>query len=168
MMDLSQRKEQFSRSYVLAVSSVAGYATYKPEVDDDSVDLGIAGRAFDGVPRPPRIELQIKCTAGEIVRDDGLVFSLKKKNYNDLRWSSDDLLVPRLLVVVHVPESEDEWLYQTEDELLIRRCGYWLSLSGLPESENRSSVAVRIPRTNRFDVANLRGLMGRASRKEPL
>jgi len=36
MMDLSQRKEQFSRVYVRAVATVAGFTAYVPEVDDDT------------------------------------------------------------------------------------------------------------------------------------
>jgi Domain of unknown function (DUF4365) len=78
------------------------------------------------------------------------------------------ILVQRILVVVHVPESEEEWLRQTEDELSMRRCGYWVSLCGRPEATNPYKVTVHLPRTNIFDVAGLRGLMGRASRKEPL
>ena len=39
IMDINQRKEQFSRAYVLAVASAAGYAWYQPSVDDDSIDL---------------------------------------------------------------------------------------------------------------------------------
>lgn len=42
-MEISQRKEQFSRAYVLAVAAAAGYAWYQPSVDDDSIDLGLAG-----------------------------------------------------------------------------------------------------------------------------
>jgi len=76
--------------------------------------------------------------------------------------------VPRLLVVVHVPESEAEWLRQTEGELALRRCGYWATLFGQPETTNTSRVTVRMPRVNVFDVAGLRALMGRAARKEPL
>ncbi len=38
-MDIDQRKEQFSHAYVKAVAAVAGFAWYKPSVDDDSIDL---------------------------------------------------------------------------------------------------------------------------------
>jgi hypothetical protein len=101
-----------------------------------------------------------------VIHGESIVYRLKRKNYNELRIT--DLLVPRLLVVVHVPESEDEWLRHTEDELAMRRCGYWVSLCGRPETANASTVTVYLPRTNVFDVAGLRLLMGKASRKEPL
>lgn len=41
-MDINQQKEQFSSTFVRVVASVAGYALYMPEVDEDSVDWGIA------------------------------------------------------------------------------------------------------------------------------
>lgn len=41
-MHISQQQEQFSRAYVHAIASVAGFTLYIPQVDDDSVDLGIA------------------------------------------------------------------------------------------------------------------------------
>jgi hypothetical protein len=43
-MDLAAQKEQFSRTYVGAVAAAAGFAVYVPNVDDDSVDLGLAAR----------------------------------------------------------------------------------------------------------------------------
>ncbi len=166
MMDISQRKEQFSYAYIRAVASVAGFSVSTPEVDDDSVDAILAGRSVDGIPCRPRIELQLKCTSGDVLRDDKVIYLLKRKNYDELRIT--DILVPRILIVVHVPASEEEWLRQTEDELTMRRCGYWASLCDEPETTNPTKVTVYLPRANVFDVAGLRGLMGRASRKEPL
>jgi hypothetical protein len=166
MMDLSQRKEQFSHAYVRAVAAVAGFAIARPEVDDDSIDMTLSGRSIDGIPCRPKIDLQLKCTAGDVIRGDQVVYTLKRKNYDELTLT--DLLAPRLLVVVLVPESEEEWLRHSEDELALRRCGYWVSLRGEPETANQTRVTVYLPRANVFDVAGLRGLMGRASRKEPL
>lgn len=47
----------------------------------------------------------------------------------------------------------------TEAELVLRRCAYWVSLADAPESENRTSVTVSLPKHQRFDVAALRDLM---------
>jgi hypothetical protein len=166
MMDLSQRKEQFSRAYVHAVASVAGFTLHHPAVDDDSIDLAIAGRIDHDIPRPPRIEIQLKCTADKIVRGKHLVYSLKRKNYDDLRLV--DLVVPRMLVIVLVPDDELEWVHQSEEELSLRRCAYWVSLRGLDETTNRRSVSIRLSRQNLFSVEALRGLMRRAGQREPL
>jgi hypothetical protein len=166
MMDISQRKEQFSYAYVHAVSAVTGFTLYHPDVDDDSIDLGIAGRIAHDIPRPPRIELQLKCTSDDVVRGNYVVYPLKLKNYDDLRLV--DLVVPRILVVVLGPDDEAEWLHQSEEELSLRRCAYWASLRGLDDTNKRRSISIRLPRQNLFSTEGLRGLMKRASHKEPL
>ncbi|MGB3655945.1 MAG: DUF4365 domain-containing protein [Rivularia sp. (in: cyanobacteria)] len=61
-MEISQQKEQFSYAYLQAVTSVAGYSLYRPTVDDDSVDWGIAAKGIIGRIRAPRLELQLKST----------------------------------------------------------------------------------------------------------
>jgi Domain of unknown function (DUF4365) len=166
MMDISQRKEQFSFAYVRAVATVAGNTVAEPPVDDDSIDLWIAGRVADGIPRPPRIELQVKCTSAQSVKGEHLVYALKRKNYDDLRLI--DPIVPRILVVVLVPRKESEWLRQSEQELVLRRCAYWTSLRGMEATTNRGGVTIRLPRANVFSVEGLRELMRQAAGKEPI
>ena len=162
-MDLSQQKEQFSIAYIRAVVSVAGYAVYRPEVDDDSVDLGVSLRGGKGTIRSPRLEIQLKCTADEIWQNDPMSFSLKKKNYDDLR--GDDVLVPRILVVVCVPPDSRQWIEQDEERLLMRRCAYFLSLRTLPERPDvGTSVTVMIPRQQQLTVMALREVMAMIGR----
>ena len=69
MMDISQRKEQFSIAYVRAVASAAGFSVSTPEVDDDSVDLTLSGRIVEGVGSRPKIDLQLKCTSEDVLRE---------------------------------------------------------------------------------------------------
>lgn len=82
---------------------------------------------------------------------------MKTKNYDDLR--GEGFLVPRILVVVTVPVAAQEWLSQSEEEMILRHCGYWVSLREAPATENTHSVTVDIPRRNVFDVEALRRLM---------
>jgi Domain of unknown function (DUF4365) len=166
MMDISQRKEQFSFAFVRAVATVAGNMVAEPAVDDDSIDLWIGGRVGEDIPRPPRIELQVKCTSARVTRGEHLVYALKRKNYDDLRLA--DPIVPRILVVVLVPTDESEWLRQTEEELSLRYCAYWTSLRGMEETKNRGRVTIHVPRANIFSVEGLRDLMKQAARKEPI
>ena len=62
------------------------------DVDDDSIDLGIAGRIAHDIPDLRAIELQLKCTSDHVVRGKSVVYPLKLKNYDDLRLV--DLVVP--------------------------------------------------------------------------
>lgn len=54
-MTEEQQKEQFSVAYVRAVAAVARVNTYKPEVDDDSVDIGFCARLVRDRALRPRL-----------------------------------------------------------------------------------------------------------------
>ncbi len=161
MMDSSQQKEQFSFAYVRAVAAAAGYAVSEPSVDDDSIDLQIASRSLTGCVKRPRLELQVKSTADLALDDESFAFPLKIKNYNDLR--DPDVLVPRILVVVRVPDDIAEWTEATDNELLVRRCGYWATLRGAPATANQHTVSVDLHRANRLSRDALMDIMTRIS-----
>jgi hypothetical protein len=163
-MDLNAQKEKFSEAYVLAVAATAGYSTYKYNLDDDSVDLGIAARTIPQpngtiVTRSPRLEVQLKCTASPIPSSNHISFSLKVKNYNDLK--ATDFVIPRILVVVLVPDNVTDWIQHSEAEMCIRRCGYWVSLRGEPATNNTTNIKIEIPRQNLFTVQALQAIMQR-------
>ena len=160
-VDDNDRKERFSLAYISAVAAHAGYQIAVPPIDKDSVD-GISVGDEEG---RPRIEFQAKATSRNVLRGTHLTFRIPRKNYDDLRSVS---LWPLILIVVVLPPEDVDWLAHSEDELRMRRCGYWLSLAGRPATMNRHTVSVRIPRSQVFDTAQLRELMGRANRGEAL
>jgi uncharacterized protein DUF4365 len=167
-MTEEEQKQQLSFAYVHAIAARTGYACDRPTVDDDSVDLVIGARGLihrHAVMRSPRLELQVKATAQDCVKEDHVVFPLAVKNYNDLKETT---MIPRLLVVLVLPPDPLQWLEHTEEGLLTRRCAYWLSLRAMPDTDNKATITIRPPRQNLFNVEGLRSLMDRASRKEPL
>jgi hypothetical protein len=156
-MSLNFQQEEFSRAYVHAVATVAGFKVYPPATpDDDSVDLSIGTRGIFGKIRSPRIDIQLKCWQGA-VDGETLSYALPVKNYEELRH--EDYQVPRILVVVVVPVLLDEWITQSLNDLVLRRCGYWLSLRGELETANTTSVTVHIPVANVFSVSALSRLL---------
>lgn len=163
-MDLSQQKQEFSKAYVKAVAAAAGYATQEPSVDDDSVDLGLVARGGNGSVRSPRLEMQLKCTARHLLSERTLNYPLPLKNYDDLR--PVNLMVPRILVVVTVPEDVSVWIEHSEDQMLLKHCGYWCSLRGFPATENSSTVTVNVPRTQLFNVSSVVSMMDRVSQEQ--
>jgi hypothetical protein len=163
-MDLNLQKEQFSIAYLRAVAATAGFAVSPPGVDDDSVDYTIAVRGGSGTIRSPRLDIQLKCTAAPLAAGADLRYALKKKNCDDLR--GDAFMVPRLLIVVRVPELTQDWLRQSENELAMRHCGYWVSLRGKPDMTNETTVTVSVPRSNVLTVDALRELMRRIGEED--
>jgi hypothetical protein len=158
-MHPDQQKEQFSHAYVKAVAAVAGFAWYKPSVDDDSVDLGLAQTGGGGTIKSPRLELQLKCAARAAPAEAEFGFSIRLKNYDDLRETH--ILVPRILVIVLVPDAVADWLTHAEPELALRRCGYWSSLRGFPPSANAATQTVQMARLRTFTVEALGEMMER-------
>ena len=149
----SDRKEALSRIYAQAVAARAGYGTAEYSHDRDSIDLRIQA----GCGMRPALELQLKATIKLRRLNDGYIrFSLKPKNYNDLRENTQ---TPRLLVVLDLPKDEHQWMTITADELVLRYRAYWLNLKGWDETTNQTSITVRIPEQNIFNVENLRALM---------
>ena len=160
------RKEQFSEAYVKAIAAVAGCAWAKPSVDDDSIDLTLSRRRMPGggARQAPKLDVQLKCHAADMPADgDDLSFELSPKNYDDLRDPS--VCSPRILVIVLVPADIAGWIEQTEAELVLRRCAYWLSLRGLPEGKP-SGKTVRLNRGNVFSARALEDIMDRVGRDE--
>lgn len=158
-MTLDDQKEQFSFAYVRAVAAAAQIAVSEPAVDDDSIDLMFQQRCSGAIVRSPRLEAQVKCTEAAPVHPAHIAYPLKLKNYDELRPL--DILVPRILIVVLVPDDLGDWLSHSEQELAMRRCGYWFSLRGALATANTANVTVHLPRVNQFTVAQLRGIMQR-------
>lgn len=158
-VDKSAQQEEFSLAYIRAVATVAGYYTSRPEYDRDSVDLNIAAVGLKKTLRSPKLDLQAKCTYQNVLGPDTVDFPLPVNNYNDLR--EVDLTVSRILVVVLVPPEITEWLSQSENELALKRCGYWVSLRGSPDTPNTTTVTINIPRAQVFSPEALRGIMDR-------
>ena len=151
--------EQFASAYVRAVASVVGCSVLKPEVDNDSVDLMLSRRSPGAACRSPHLEVQLKATCAPLPTNQVINYRLPLKNYNDLRHVN--LSVPRILVVVLMPHSFQDWTAHSEKQLALRRCGYWLSLRGFPSVSNKRSRTVPVPRGQRFDPSGLEGIFCR-------
>jgi hypothetical protein len=167
-MTENEQKQQLSVAYVHAVAARAGYACQATIVDDDSVDVTIAakGRVHErSVTLLPRLEVQLKASSQNILRDDHITFPLPIKNYEELRCET---MVPRLLIVFLLPDDQHDWLELTEEQMITRRCAYWRSLVGMPNTKNKTNVTVHLPRTNCLTVESLRTVMETVSRREPL
>lgn len=164
----NEQKQQLSVAYVHAVAARAGYACQVKVPDEESVDVLISacGRVHEtSVIGSPRLEVQLKASSTLQLKADHVSFPLPRKTYEDLRA---DALVPKLLVVLMLPEDPREWLDVNEERMIVKRSAYWASLAGEPATSNTTKVSVRMPRSQRFTVDQLQELMKRVSRQESL
>jgi hypothetical protein len=155
-MTSNDREEAFSRAYIAAVAAGSGYLTSVRDFDRDGVDVQIhAG----GLMRPS-LDIQLKATINLGEATNGQFrYALKRRNYDLLR---EETMVPRILVLLALPVSEADWLSVNSDELILRRCAFWVSLAQSAETQNSDSVTISIHNENRLDVDSLKALMERA------
>ena len=145
-------QEQLSVAYVRAVIFRAGFRLSSPVVDDHGIDGTIVDPDRRGINR---VDLQLKATTQYEIRGDVIVYDLRVEDYNRLIIEDD---VPKVLILYLMPEDEDQWLTQSEDELCLRKCSYWVSLMGLPHSRNLSTQRLTVPLANLFDQDGLRDM----------
>lgn len=152
----ADRKEGLSRAYLAAVAASAGYTLSAMDFDRDGIDVQVRA----GGDMRPSLDVQLKATV-RLGEDAGeaFVYSLKRRNYDLLRLPS---MVPRILVVLALPDDETTWVEVSDACLVMRRCAYWTTLAGRPETSNKETVTVFIPKRNRLDPDGLKELMERA------
>lgn len=163
-MDIEEQKQQFSVAVARAVAAVCGLAYATPETDEDSIDATIALRGGGGTVRSPKLDVQLKCSSIVNSSSDEMSYALKIKNYNELRAA--DVMVPRILVVVLVPDGLMEWMHWTEHHLMLKKCAYWLSLRGMPETANTSSVTVKLLKSQPFHPEALTAIFDRLKERD--
>jgi hypothetical protein len=156
LMGVTDREEALSRAYVAAVAAGAGYLTSIMDFDRDGVDIQIRA----GGTMRPSLDIQLKATVNLREATGGVFrFPLKRRNYDLLLAET---MIPRILVVLHLPKDQADWVDVRADCLILRRCAYWTTLSGLSETANKESVTILIRTSNLFDVDSLKALMQQA------
>ncbi len=153
LLTTQDRQEAFSRAYAAAIAAGAGYVTYVPDLDRDSVDIGFCA----GGAMRPNLHAQLKATINLRKSGEFLKLQLKKKNYDDLRVAT---IVPRIIIALDLPRREHSWLNISAQRLIIKRSAFWMSLRGMPDlPSGRESITIEIPLANQFDVDELKRLM---------
>ena len=158
-MTLNDQKCAFSVAWLRAVAAASGFGMQGgTQPDDQSVDITVTSKLM-GISTKPRLDVQLKCTADDIVRGNEIKFPLPQNNYDDLR--DPQVSVPIILVVLHVPKDTAAWLLASDEKLEMYRAAWWASLRGFPPTDNDETTTVSIPRSNILMRDALRGIMSR-------
>ena len=170
--DLANLQSQFSLAYVQAVASAAGFFVQEASrgFDINGISMGRSHHHASWCPRhhtiaEARSPSEVPARGGD---HRSFPHDLDVTAYNRLRVDAGQYQVPRVLVIVLVPDNISDWLLHSEDQLVLRRCGYWLSLRSAAATPNTTKIRVKIPRTNQLDVAGLTHLMTRVAAGDPL
>ncbi len=114
------------------------------------------------------LNIQLKATVKQpLLKSGRLSYELAGiHRYDALR--AETLATPRILVVLFLPDTQEQWLELTDDHLKLRKCAHWVSLRGAPETSNKSSVTVYLPEVQKFHPQSLTQLLAKLSRQEAL
>ncbi len=167
MLPRNQRQEALSRAYVRAVAARAGVICA-----DSTLDFGIdlflrAVTARNGgfADTGPQLDVQLKSTTRAELRDAQVIHDLEVRAHDVLRPSAAGV-TPRVLVLLVLPEDESQWVTQTVDELILRRCAYWLSLRGAEPTTSHTTVRIAIPIAQVFSAEAVVTLLNRLKQGE--
>jgi putative lipase involved disintegration of autophagic bodies len=141
-------QEQLSIAYVRAVIFRASFNLSRLVIDDHGID-GTIKSYTRGINR---VDFQLKASYNYRLTDDHIAYDLDVHNYNVLAEAEG---IPAVLILFAMPSDPTLWLDQSEQELQLRHCAYWLSLEDEQTSDNVRTKTVHIPRTNLFNVEGL-------------
>ena len=162
MVPQSQRQEALSRAYVRAVAAQAGVtcADLFQDYGADMILRDVAQREHNFVDDGPQVDLQLKSTTRAEVHEAEVSYDLDVRAYN---WLRQQVYRPCILVLLVLPEDEAQWLSQSTEELVLRRCSYWLNLRGAVPTTNQRTIRIKLPRANVFSSAAVRRLLDEAN-----
>jgi hypothetical protein len=109
-----------------------------------------------------QLEFQLRATSrGLPIVDNKLLFALEADRYETLRSAVAER--PRFVVLLALPTELDGGDPLSAEDLLARRCGRWLCLSGAPQAPSTATASVRFPTWNVLTPAALREIARRVS-----
>jgi hypothetical protein len=163
-------KAELSYAYLHAVVSRAGFGCEVTGRLSDGAGVDAVLRIRERLVPPPSlveftVDVQLKATSSEpVVRDDHYSFWLIRRQYDKLRMT--EIRNPRILVVLFLPPEASQWMEQSVEAMLLRRCAWWVSLYDAPPTDNQTGQTVYLPRQNVFSVDGLRDLLTRLATGE--
>jgi len=173
MPQLTQQnvESELSYAYLHAVASRTNMACQvaSRHADDAGIDASLTAWApfpDGGYLTEVDLNVQLKATI-QPPADDGTSYSYfvrGVKRYDGLR--QETVATPRILVVLFLPADAGQWLSHSEEELVLRRCAYWVSMRGAPPSDNETGATVNIPKSQTFAPDDLIGLVARLCRRD--
>lgn len=163
------RKQQYGRAYVLAVAAQAGVNHAIPD-NDFGVDGEFRSVRFDSIRKryfdeSCTIDYQLKSTVNAIFEDEVLKYDLEVKTYQDLIV---ERIMPMILILYVMPREEAEWLNVTSNKTVLKRCAWWCSLQGFPDTSNTDRIRISIPIHQILTPETLRELLDKTRRGETL
>lgn len=152
--------ETLQVGYLHAVAAAAGCSLSQP-FPDNGIDWHLShGSPAHRVDDEVTVKVQLKATQQTSACPAGPYFSFTLDNEHLRKLARSQVAVHKILVVMLLPRTMDQWVHAAPDRLELRHCCYWINLAGHPVT-GRSRTNVRIPTARIFDDRALCDIMAR-------
>lgn len=145
-----KQKERYSRAWLVAAASAADF-TYRIVTDDEhGVDMTVHSDDHT-------LDFQLKATSHPEIQDGCLIYDLDVRTYNLLRSTKRSAY--GVLALVVVGDDTCGWLQISADCTHLTRSAYYLPIIGLPDTDNDSTIRLKVPLTNLLTADAMKSLM---------
>ncbi|MCB9567807.1 MAG: DUF4365 domain-containing protein [Myxococcales bacterium] len=159
-MTPKQRKEEFSKAYVQAIAAACGFTVGTWSQDHGCIDVTLRS------PEKASIDLQLKASSRENIAHGGhLSVQVERTHYDQMR--AERVSQPHYLVLLWMPKDEDAWLSQSQEELVLRKCAYYVLMTGKPPA-TADDPTVQVPLSQVFTAQALKSIMEASYRGDHL
>lgn len=165
-MPENEIKCELSQAYVHAVVSRLGCVCQWANRQLDNLGIDAIVRFEGSFPKHPEarnsltLDVQVKSTSQNLEFDasgERIIFDGLTKNVYD-RFRDKNRSVPALLVLLSLPNDSQQWLRLSEEELILKKCAYWVSLKGAPECSGETK-RIFFPKKQLFNVDQLKHII---------
>ncbi|SNQ47494.1 conserved hypothetical protein [Frankia canadensis] len=154
----SECQQAYSIAFAYAIAAAARCTISEPRSDVETIDYTVRQAQNHRRYSSAVVDVQMKCTTQDVLRDDGVHWSLKRAHYDGLR--DPDTYHRKILVVLVVPPDVTTWLDTEPDRMILRGRAFWTCLEGEGPAAG-SSKTVLLPRRNTYNVEQLLGILQR-------
>jgi hypothetical protein len=161
-------ESELSYAYLHAVASSIGVNCRMGNRHEDNNGIDAVLTSWGPFPgtyiQELDLKVQLKATKATPKEADGFYsyFFSGVERYNEL--TETRYPTKRILVVLFLPDSPSEWLNVSQEELILKKSAYWVSLSGKDKSINKSGETVYLPKTQLLTPESLSDIFNRISK----
>ncbi len=172
MITTQHIEEDLSRAYVQAIAARAGINLSLRERSHDygidgtfhQVSYRDGGREESGFS----LDFQLKASINAAVNEQHVIYDLDAKTFNSLvERAARKHTCPAILILLVLPQDSADWLALSEEQLVLKRCCYWTTITGALTS-NAASKSIRISRSHQLTPEKLTSLIGTVAIGGPL
>ncbi len=150
-MTPNQRKEEVSKAYTQAIAAACGLTISNWSQDHDCLDVTLGGTTGR-----PKLDIQLKATSqADKERANTVWWQVSREHYEQMRAQAAN---PLYFVLLILPPDQALSVEHTISHILIRRCAYWVLMTGAPESD-AASPTITIPKSQIFSPEQVSQLM---------